>query len=176
MYLISIYFDAQTSASLEKLIKRVAEATDNTFMLDNQVPPHITVAAVETKREDELVKCIDKLVTSSSISTGDIQLVSVGAFMPQVIYIEPVLSEYLHCLSVRLTEDVSKIEDTICSRQYQPFHWLPHCTIGKQLSKEQMVEAFKVLQQHFVPIEGRVVRIGVARTNPHRDIKVWELK
>ena len=176
MYLISIYFDAQTSATLEKLIKRVAEATGNTFMLDNQVPPHITVAAVETKREDELVKCIDKLVTSSSIYTGDIQWVSVGAFMPQVIYIEPVLSEYLHCLSVRLTEEFSTIEDTICSSHYQPFHWLPHCTIGKQLSKEQMVEAFKVLQQYFVPIEGRVVRIGLARTNPHRDIKVWELK
>ena len=175
MYLISVYFDEKSSKTLEKLIKRVATATGNTFMLDNQVPPHITVTAVETKREDELVKCIDKLVTSSSISTGNIQWVSVGAFMPQVIYIEPVLSEYLHRLSVRLMEAFSTIEDTICSPQYQPFHWLPHCTIGKQLSKEQMVEAFKVLQQCFVPIEGCVTKIGIAKTNPHRDIKVWEL-
>ena len=175
MYLISVYFDEKSSKTLEKLIKRVAAATGNTFMLDNQVPPHITVAAVETKREDELVKCIDKLATSSSISAGDIQLVSVGAFMSQVIYIEPVLSEYLHRLSVRLMEAFSTIEDTICSPQYQPFHWLPHCTIGKQMSKEQMVEAFKVLQQYFVPIEGCVTKIGIAKTNPHRDIKVWEL-
>ena len=72
MYLISVYFDEKSSKTLEKLIKRVATATGNTFMLDNQVPPHITVAAVETKREDELVKCIDKLATSSSISAGDI--------------------------------------------------------------------------------------------------------
>ncbi|MBE5888847.1 MAG: 2'-5' RNA ligase family protein [Lachnospiraceae bacterium] len=192
MYLISIYFDEQTSASLEKLIKRVAEATDNTFMLDNQVPPHITVAAVETRREDELLDCINQLVcesrnddervlatrdmSKSAMRSGELQWVSVGAFFPQVLFVQPVLNEYLHNLSVVLSEKLSEIEETIVSPYYQPFGWLPHCTIAKQLTKEQMVEAFKVLQQHFVPMEGRVTRIGVARTNPHRDIKVWEFK
>lgn len=192
MYLISIYFDAQTSASLEKLIKRVAEATGNTFMLDNQVPPHITVAMVETRREEELLGCINQLVgeirnsnerelatrdmSKSAMRSGELQWVSVGAFFPQVLFVQPVLNEYLHNLSVVLSEKLSEIEETIVSPYYQPFGWLPHCTIGKQLSKEQMVEAFKVLQQYFVPIEGCVTRIGVARTNPHRDIKVWELK
>ena len=192
MYLISIYFDGQTSASLEKLIRRVAEATDNTFMLDNQVPPHITVAAVETRREDELLDCINQLVcesrnddervlttrdmTQSTLRSGELQLVSVGAFFPQVLFVQPVLNEYLYNLSVKLSEKLSVIEETIVSPYYQPFRWLPHCTIAKQLTQEQMVEAFKVLQQHFVPMEGRVTRIGVARTNPHRDVKVWELK
>lgn len=192
MYLISIYFDAQTSASLEKLIRRVAEATGNTFMLDNQVPPHITVTAVETRREDELLDCINQLVgeirnanerelatrdmSKSAMRSGELQWVSVGAFFPQVLFVQPVLNEYLHNLSVALSEKLSEIEETIVSPYYQPFGWLLHCTIAKQLTQEQMVEAYKVLQQHFVPMEGRVTRIGVARTNPHRDIKVWELK
>ncbi|MBO5097498.1 MAG: 2'-5' RNA ligase family protein [Agathobacter sp.] len=192
MYLISIYFDAQTSASLEKLIKRVAEVTGNTFMLDNQVPPHITVAMVETRREEELLGCINQLVgeirnsnerelatrdmSKSAMRSGELQLVSVGAFFPQVLFVQPVLNEYLHNLSVVLSEKLSEIEETIVSPYYQPFGWLPHCTIAKQLTQEQMVEAHKVLQQHFVPMEGCVTRIGVARTNPHRDIKVWELK
>lgn len=192
MYLISIYFDEKTSASLEKIIKRVAEATGNTFMLDNQVPPHITVAAVETRREDELFDCINQLVcesrnddervlitrdmSQSTLRSGELQLVSVGAFFPQVLFVQPVLNEYLYNLSVKLSEKLSVIEETIVSPYYQPFRWLPHCTIAKQLTQEQMVEAFKVLQQHFVPMEGRVTRIGVARTNPHRDVKVWELK
>lgn len=192
MYLISIYFDEKTSASLEKLIKRVAEAAGNTFMLDNQVPPHITVAAVETRREDELLDCINQLVgeiinsderalttrdmSKSVMRSGELQWVSVGAFFPQVLFVQPVLNEYLHNLSVVLSEKLSEIEETIVSPYYQPFGWLPHCTIAKQLTKEQMLEAHKVLQQYFVPMEGRVVRIGVARTNPHRDIKVWDLE
>ena len=192
MYLISIYFDEKTSASLEKLVKRVAEAAGNTFMLDNQVPPHITVAAVETRREDELLGRINQLVgeirnsnerelatrdmSKSAMRSGELQWVSVGAFFPQVLFVQPVLNEYLHNLSVVLSEKLSEIEETIVSPYYQPFGWLPHCTIAKQLTKEQMLEAHKVLQQHFVPMNGRVTKIGVARTNPHRDIKVWDLE
>lgn len=55
MYLISIYFDKKTEDRLHLLMQHVAEATGNQFMLDNQVPPHITVASVETKHEDELL-------------------------------------------------------------------------------------------------------------------------
>ncbi len=195
MYLISIYFDKQTEKRLQNLINRVADETGNSFMIDNQVPPHITVAAVETRREDELIACLEELIRHMAksgdaerdmvkgievaerfIDAGDIQLVSVGAFFPQVIYVQPVLSAYLHNLSVLLSEELSSLEETICSQYYQPFGWLPHCTIGKQLTKEQMTEAYKVLQQFFVPMDGRVTRIGVARTNPHRDIKVWELE
>lgn len=178
MYLISIYFDKQTEKRLQSLINRVAEATWENFMIDNKVPPHITVAAVETRREEELIACIDSLICKNGCYgvTGDIQWVSVGAFFPQVLFVQPVLNEYLHNLSVVLSEKLSEIEETIVSPYYQPFCWLPHCTIAKQLTKEQMLEAYKVLQQHFVPMDGRVIKIGVARTNPHRDIKVWELK
>ena len=197
MYLISIYFDEHSSANLEKLIKRVATATGNSFMLDNQVPPHITVAAVETKREEELLDCVDRLVRgegtcgatdtidegnsvttvkSQNVTSGAIHWVSVGAFFPQVLFVQPVLNEYLHNLSATLSEELAQIEETILSPYYKPFGWLPHCTIAKQLTKEQMAEAHQILQQYFVPMEGRVTRIGVARTNPHRDIRVWELE
>lgn len=192
MYLISIYFDKQTEKRLQGLINRVAQATGESFMLDNHVPPHITVAAVETKREDELIACMDGLIgktggcdegvhhvtnaSPKSVGAGELQWVSVGAFFPQVLYVQPVLNEYLHNLSVNISKELAEIEETIVSPYYQPFGWLPHCTIAKQLSKEQMVEAYQVLQQHFVPMNGRVTKIGVARTNPHRDIKVWELE
>ena len=173
MYLISIYFDEQTEKELQAHINRVAKATGNTFMLDNHVPPHITVGAVETKCEDKLLACMDALV--KEMKTGSINFVSVGSFSSQVVYVQPVLNEYLHNLSVLLAKEVGQIEETICSPYYQPFSWLPHCTIAKQLSKEQQLQAFEVLQNSFAPMDGKVVRIGVAKTNPHRDIKVWEL-
>lgn len=84
MFLISIYFDNETEKKLSVLMKRVAQVTGNYFMQDNHVPPHITIAAVETKYEDELL-------------------------------------------------------------------------------------------QYFTPLDGYVTRIGVAKTNPHRDLKIWEL-
>ena len=173
MYLISIYFDENTEKRLQGFIKSVANATGNTFMLDNHVPPHITVAAVETKYEDLLLHRVQELV--KQIEIGEIQFVSAGTFHSQVIFTQPVLNEYLHKMIEIFVQELSQMEETICSPYYQPFHWLPHCTIGKQLSQEQMLQAFEVMQKQFVPVDAKVVRIGVAKTNPHRDIKVWEL-
>lgn len=173
MYLISIYFDESTEKKLKSYMKKVAKVTGNTFMLDNHVPPHITVAAVETKQEDELVANVEKLV--EQLQSDVIQLVSIGSFSSKVIYVQPVLNEYLHTMSIEIAKALGQMEETILSPYYQPFSWLAHCTIGKQLTKEQLKEAFMVLTNEFVPMEAKVTRIGVAKTNPHRDIKVWEL-
>ena len=174
MYLVSIYFDKETEKRLQSLVHHVAKETGNSFMLDNRVPPHITVAAVETKQEGILIEQVEELV--KKLKVGDIKFVSVGTFSSRVIYVQPVLNEYLHHLSVVLTQELEQMQETICSPYYQPFSWLPHCTIAKQLTKEQMVQAFQVLQKEFSSIEGHVVRIGIAKTNPHRDIKLWELR
>ena len=59
---------------------------------------------------------------------------------------------------------------------YKTFSWVPHMSIGKHLDECQMVEAFKYLVKNFVPMEAKVTRIGIAKTNPHRDIKIYEIK
>ena len=154
-------------------MKRVAQVTENHFMLDNHVPPHITIAAVETKYEDELMTRIEKVV--NGLTCGEINFVCAGNFSTKVIFLQPVLNEYLHQLAETFTQELEEMEKTILNPYYKPFSWLPHCTIAKQLSKEKMQKAFSELLQHFTPINGTVTRIGIAKTNPHRDLKIWEL-
>ena len=173
MFLISVYFDHKTEEKLRVLMKRVAKVTENNFMQDNQVPPHITVAAVETKCEEELMARIEKV--ANNLNCGEIEFVSVGNFSAKVIFVQPVLNEYLQQLNMTVTKELEPLDKTILSPYYKPFSWLPHCTIAKQLSKEEMQKAFSELLQHFVPVNGYVTRIGVAKTNPHRDLKIWEL-
>lgn len=173
MYLISIYFDESTEKKLNNIMHHVAEVTGNRFMLDNHVPPHITVAAVETKLEEVFVAKIEEVV--KHLQSGTIQFVSAGSFVSKVVYVQPVLNVYLHNLSVEIEKVLDQMEETIPSPYYQPFSWLPHCTIAKQLSKEQMQQAVAVLTNEFIPMDAKVTRIGIAKTNPHRDIKVWDL-
>ena len=45
----------------------------------------------------------------------------------------------------------------------------------KKLSKEQMQEAFSVMQELFAPMEVTVAEIGLAKTNPHQDLIRVEL-
>lgn len=173
MYLISVYFDEKTNLHLQKLMNRVAEKTGNNFMADNHVPPHITVAAMETRDENQAISALADCV--KNLKTGEIHFVAVGAFFPQVLFVQPVLNTYLHGLSVQLNETLKALPETKISSYYEPFGWLPHVTIAKQLTKEQMQEAFEILQNQFVPLKGRVVSIGIAKPNPHRDLALWKL-
>ena len=111
----------------------------------------------------------------SKLQGDEIRFVSIGSFEGKVLYVQPVLNAYLHHLSQILTQKLKQIPETILRTNYQPFSWLPHCTIAKQLSKEQMMEAYRVLNEEFVVTDAKVTRIGVAKTNPHRDLAVWNL-
>lgn len=174
MYLISIYFDEKTNYKIEQLIRKVADKSGNTFMIDGKVPPHITVSAFETKKEEEAITrlkaCTDNLIQ------GNLQWVSVGAFLPHVIYIAPALNEYLHGMSEDIYTSLTEMEETIVSKCYRPFQWLPHTTIGKTLSKEEMKAAFEVMQEQFTVFEGTVTKIGLAKTNPYEELALFTLK
>ena len=154
MYLISAYFDENTTRQLQRFIDAVAQNTGNTYMIDNNVPPHLTISSFETRNPQNLC---DDFVKLSELESHDINIFSVGEFLPYVIYVTPVL-------------------DVTINRCYKPYSWFPHITLGKKLEKEQMIAAVRAMQTHFTPLKGKIVRLGLAQTNPHRDICTVDLK
>ncbi len=174
MYLISIYFDKKSSDTISRYIAKVAETTGNTFMTDNYVPPHITVTAFEARNDEAAIKVFEQAV--NNFNKAPIQYVSVGVFLPYVLYITPVLNEYLHNMCSAICEKIEEQDDIILNRNYKPFSYMPHTTIAKKLDSEQMRMAFEIMQKNFIPFEAYVERIGLAKPNPHRDIVMWELE
>ena len=174
MYLVSIYFDEKTNRRVQQYIDKVAEKTGNTFMLDGKVPPHITISAFETQDEAAAIESLERAL--ARLRQGTLEWVSVGEFFPYVIFLIPVLNEFLHEMSVIVNDELSNTNGIKISPYYRPFQWLPHTTIAKKLSKEEMQIAFEVLQNSFGMFEGEVVKIGLAKPNPHRDIATWELR
>lgn len=174
MYLISIYFDEQTNHRIQEYITQVAEKTGNRFMLEGKVPPHMTISAFETRQEDQAISALK--LCAKELKGGNIHWVSVGAFFPYVIYISPVLNSFLYEISNKIYLNVQKIEDVSISKCYRPLQWMPHTTIGKKLSQEQMKIAFSVMQNQFGVLTGQAVKIGLARTNPYEDLVVFDLK
>lgn len=173
MYLISLYFDQKTEKQIQSYIYDVANMSGNSFMVDNNVPPHITISAFETLCEKDVVDALD--IAISDVKQNKIEWVTVGSF-PTVIFIQPVLNEYLHKLSSVIYDSISQVPDIKVSKYYKPFSWLPHATIAKQLSEEEIRKAFDTLQKSFHSFEGEVVRIELAKKNPYRVIESWELK
>lgn len=168
MYLVSLYFDDVTVKRLESHIKGIAKATGNEYMVKYSVPPHMTVAAVQNADEDVLVRIMAE--AAGNFKSGEINIVSVGAFLPGVLYAMPVLNEYLHNLCSRINDSLSDVEGISLDKKYQPFSWVPHITLAKKLDNSQLLKGIEVLQNEFGAFKGKVVRLGLARTNPYEEI------
>lgn len=168
MYLISVYFDDKANRILQRYIDQIAERTGNAFMTEKNVPPHMTISSIEARSVDVLIPAFESL--HGKLSGGEIQFVSVGQLLPYVFYTTPVMNAYLLGLSRQVFEAFCDIPETSISRYYQPFSWLPHVTLGKTLTQEQMQTAFSVMQDQFAPFTAQVTEIGLAKVNPHEDV------
>ncbi|SHK65408.1 hypothetical protein [Hespellia stercorisuis] len=173
MYLISIYFDNRASQKLQRQIDLIAERTGNIFMTENRVPPHMTISQIEARNVDVLVPYMESL--KGKLGQGDLQFVSVGMLLPYVLYAAPVMNAYLLGLSGQVFDVFSGIPETAISKYYQPMSWLPHVTLGKTLSKEQMTAAVQAMQEGFAPFRARAMEIGLAKVNPHEDVVRFKL-
>lgn len=171
--MISAYFDEETNNRIQQYINQVAKKTGNYCMVDGKVPPHITISSFKTNDIGLAMSLFEQSI--GQLQQGTIQWTSVGMFLPYVIYLLPVLNTYLHRLCEDITDALKQIDGVQLSPYYRPFNWMPHTTIGKQLSREEMQIAFQVLQHQFGPFEGRITQLGLAKTNPYEDIMTYNL-
>lgn len=169
--MISAYFDGTTEKTLMRYIEQIAQQAGNTFMTDNHVLPHLTISAIESRNRELQLPYMEQL--RGQVVRGTVSFVSVGALFPYVLYLTPVLNAYLQELSKQIYASVSRIEDVRISKFYRPMQWLPHVTLGKTLTKEQLRTGFAIMQERFVPFDAEIVRLGLAKTNPHEDL--WTL-
>lgn len=184
MYLISAYFDENTNKILKHLQQKIADKTGNDFMIRNNVMPHLTISAIEARNVDVLIPAFEKVCREKLQPLDEkgvvnvnntINIVSVGQLFPRVIYAAPVFNEYMMNLSISIYNEFTTIPETNISKFYQPYSWMPHITLGKCLDKEQMRQAFAVLQDLFMPIDGWIAKIGLSTVNPYREVMSVEL-
>lgn len=168
MYLISVYFDEKTNATLCRQIQMIAKQTGNTFMVDRNVPPHLTISQIEARDESVLLPYMESL--RGMIGRGEIRIVAAGMLLPYVLCAMPVLNGYLQEVSETVYRNFSEIPETTIFKYYKPMSWMPHITLGKTLNKEQMQQAVMVMQEQFVPLHATVTEIGLAKVNPHEDL------
>lgn len=181
MYLISLYFDEKTDLRMRFLMEQIAKRTGNDAMIRGKVPPHITLSAFyvsgrEERKAIDIFKAYEKDLCNSQMGVGKLTWCSVGTFLPHTIYLAPVLNEYLHKLADKAYAQVNSTDGTWVHGRYRPFGWFPHSTMAKHLTPEEMKIAFSVLQEQFKMFEGETASIGLARTNPYRDICKFSLK
>ena len=92
-YAVTIEFDQETESKIHEMIDEVAKATGCDLMKVSKIPPHVTVAALVSDQESALIAEMESI--AESMQKGAVWFANIGVFTPFVLYLGPVLNEFL---------------------------------------------------------------------------------
>lgn len=173
-YAVTLKFDKETEKTIQNLIDEVAKKTGCDYMKQINIPPHVTVCALVSDKEEALLVEMENIV--KLINEDMIWFANIGVFNPLVIYLGPVLNEYLQNTCSLVNERLLKYADVGNRGQYLPNQWVPHAAIAVKLTPPALQEAFAIVQEKFTAFEATVEKIVLARTDPYQELYSWKLK
>ena len=171
MYAVVLYFDEDASSKLNRGIKGISDVSGNRYMLDVEIPPHITIGAFLCDEPTELLEKVREF--AAQVKQFPVRFEKVGAFGTKVLFASPIKDECLASINVKINELLLGDFAPADNENYIPEKWIPHCALAVRLDDEQFQVA-KEIQLEF-PLVAQVEKLALARCNPYKELEIWEL-
>jgi len=172
-YAIVLYFDEITSKTINKMIERTVILSGNDYMLDINIPPHITLGCFFS---DEHVGLLEKVESfTKSLSPFEVTFNAIGAFEPYVLFASPVKDDHLTQLNALLHESLLNHYEPAENTNYLPDRWMPHCSLAVRLDAEQFAKAKTIEAEIELPFTAQVTKIALAECNPYNEVAIWNI-
>ncbi|GBU27450.1 hypothetical protein R84B8_00982 [Treponema sp. R8-4-B8] len=170
-YAVVFYFNKTTEEKINSLILKIANETGNRYMVDNNIPPHITISLF---KYDETVDTIINIVENniSTFNRNNIKIASIGMFNPNVLFLLPIMNDYLIESNKKISKIIKTNDKILLDKNYIENQWIPHISLGVKLNKNELINGIKILVEYF---EVETNKIGLVKCNPYRNIKMWEI-
>lgn len=172
-YAVTLEFDKESRDKIQEMIDEIAAATGRDYMKKAGIPPHVTVSMVVSDDEESVLSDMEDI--SKTLKSGNVVFTNIGVFNPQVIYLGPVVNEYLQETCKLVNGRLLKHAEAGNNGYYLPNQWVPHSALAVELDAETLKEAFAIVQAKFIPFAATAERIILARAFPYEEIGSWKL-
>ena len=174
-YAVSLHFSQKVNEIIVSTLQAIADETENCFMIENKIPPHITIGAFHAAREEEakLLQLVEDFARDQK--AGSVQFSQVGDFNGKVLFLKPeknlFLSEINNALHNLLLPEFEKAENGY----YLPDIWFPHTTLATRLNQSQFSAAEEIAKQITLPLEAAIDELAVYQCSPFLELKKYKL-
>lgn len=174
-YAVSLHFSQKVNEIVISTLQAIANETENRFMIENKIPPHITIGAFHAAREEEakLLQLVENFARDQK--AGSVQFSEVGDFNGKVLFLKPeknlFLSEINKELHTLLLPEFEKAENGY----YLPDIWFPHTTLATRLNQSQFSAAKEVAKKISLPLEVAIEELAVYQCSPFLELKKFGL-
>ena len=164
-FVVELYFDPLTEASIRGAWKAIDEAGISDSMPKGGYRPHVSLGVCDHLETDSLAQELSNF--AASVAPFRLSFPNIGVFSTSegVIFLGVTVTEAL--LSVHAA--FHKIFKKYAREQreyYTVGQWMPHCTLAFGLSETQIVEAVTLCRQIVLPTSTKVREIGVVEVSP----------
>ncbi|CAA7055317.1 unnamed protein product [Microthlaspi erraticum] len=168
-YAIELYFDPALENQVLKAWNVFARRQISTKLISNESRPHITLFSTVFFDSARLESVIRNFVSKQEPLS--IAFSTIGSFSSDnnVLFLSPTPSLSLLQLQSQLCETMKK-EGVEIPEDYRTDSWVPLCPVALEVPKSRMAEAFSVLRELKLPVNGYGMEIGVVEFSPVREV------
>ena len=155
-------------------MKDIAAATGNNYMLDNSVPPHLSLGLfhAEEKKASEMEKLFGQFAESLKSNSTGLSLNFNGAdnFADKVIFLSVARDESLMKLNRDLHQLFLPHFEAGDNRNYLPENWVPHIALAVKLDQQQFEKGFSAAKRFPLPKSAKITSATLAKCNPYNEV------
>jgi 2'-5' RNA ligase len=165
-YALELALDDPAAGAVRRAWRELADA-GITYMARSGARPHVSLGIWDTidgvAFEAELARF------AAETAPLPITLASVGRFSAGVVYLAPVVTAALIDVHADARRRFAR-HGAAPWRHYDPGVWVPHCTLALDLTGEQLGTALQIAGRAPLPIEGRLVEVGIVEFRPVKQL------
>lgn len=165
-FAVFMELDPYGAVELQPIIEHVERISPNAVTPRRvKVEPHISLAVYDGLDPEPLARALDRF--SADMSAPSIKLSSIGLFPgpASVLFAAPVVSAELLALH-RDFHTAAASAGVACWPHYLPGNWVPHVTLGEQLSPEEAGAAISGAMDLWQPVAASLHRISLVHFHP----------
>lgn len=170
-YAVSLHFTPDVNDIITSAVKSIAEVTGNNFIIENKIPPHVTIGAFHAKKKDEakLIQIVEDFAQSQK--TGIIRFTEIGNFNGKVLFLKPEKDGFLAQINADLHTVLLPEFEKAENGYYMPEIWFPHTTLATRLNQSQFEKAAKIAENIKLPLKTEITEIAVYQCSPFAELK-----
>lgn len=175
-YAVSLHFTEDVSKTIMNTVQEIATIIGISFILDNKIPPHITIGAFHAAKgkENQLLQLVDNFTKRQR--AGQITFSALGDFNKKVLFLKPDKNDFL----TQLNSDIHKLLLPSFEKgengYYLPDIWFPHTTLATRLSQIQFQKALDIARKIRLPLKADINEIAVYQCSPFLELERFAME
>ncbi|CAH8349311.1 unnamed protein product [Eruca vesicaria subsp. sativa] len=175
-YAIELYFDPSLENQVLKAWNVFARRQISTKLINTESRPHLTLFSSSSSFLDP--SKLEPILKSFASKHDPLPLSfsSIGSFSGDnnSLFLSPTPSLSLLHLQAQIVEAVKR-EGVEIGEEFRQDSWVPFCPVAVDVARGRMGEAFSVLRELKMPVNGYAMDVGVVEFDPVREVLSFAL-